>query len=89
MTPKNSVGNTLDRSAGVPPALSRGSRVDEVKIRNRGHLPHWEREGGTYFITFRLADSLPQSVLKQISSERESVVKTARQLNRSLSLDER
>src|SRR6266568_3579126 len=26
MTPKNSVGNTLDRSAGVPPALSRAPR---------------------------------------------------------------
>ena len=63
--------------------------MDEVKTRNRGHLPHWEAEAGTYFITFRLADSLPQSVLKQISSERESIVQTARQLNRSLSLDER
>jgi REP element-mobilizing transposase RayT len=63
--------------------------VDEVKIRNRGHLPHWEREGGIYFITFRLADSLPQSVLRQISSERENITRTASQLKRNLSEDER
>jgi REP element-mobilizing transposase RayT len=39
----------------------RGSR-----IRNRGYLPHWESEGGIYFVTFRLADSLPQSVLREL-----------------------
>ena len=39
----------------------RGSR-----IRNRGYLPHWESEGGIYFVTFRLADSLPQSVIREL-----------------------
>jgi len=39
----------------------RGSR-----IRTRGYLPHWESEGGIYFVTFRLADSLPQSVLRAL-----------------------
>ena len=29
-----------------------------------GDLPHWRQEGTTYFITFRLADSLPQEKLK-------------------------
>jgi REP element-mobilizing transposase RayT len=89
MTTKNRASNTLDGSAGVPPALSAQSRIDVVKIRNRGHLPHWETEAGTHFITFRLADSLPQSVLDKISSERESIVRTARQLRRDLSPDER
>ncbi|HTE90909.1 MAG TPA: transposase [Terriglobales bacterium] len=91
MTTKNRASNIPDRSAGVPPALWSASipRRDEVKIRNRGHLPHWEAEAGNYFITFRLADSIPQSVLKQISSEHESIVRTARQLNRNLSPDER
>jgi putative transposase len=28
-----------------------------------GKLPHWQQVGATYFITFRTADSLPQSVL--------------------------
>ena len=89
MIPKNRPSDALDRSAGVPPALlGETSRRNEVKIRNRGHLPHWEREAGTYFITFRLADSLPQSVLRKISSERESIIRTARQLKRNLSPDE-
>ena len=78
------------RSAGVPPAVAGASRprFGELKIRDRGHLPHWEEEGATYFITFRLADSLPRSVLDRISSERESIVKTAIQLKRDLSADE-
>ncbi len=82
---------TPDGSAGVPPAVAGASRprFGEVTIRDRGRLPHWEKESATYFITFRLADSLPKSVLDQIESERESIVKTANQLHRPLSPDER
>jgi REP element-mobilizing transposase RayT len=82
---------TPDRSAGVPPAVAGASRprFGEVKIRDRGRLPHWEKESVTYFITFRLADSLPMSVLEQIESERQAIVKTANQLHRDLSADER
>lgn len=25
------------------------------------HLPHWRQDGATYFVTFRLADSIPQA----------------------------
>ena len=80
-----------DRSAGVPPAVSGASRprFGEVKIRDRGRLPHWEKESATYFVTFRLDDSLPKSVLERIESERESLVKTAKQLKRELSSSER
>jgi REP element-mobilizing transposase RayT len=82
--------NAPDRSAGVPPAVAGASRprFGEVKIRDRGHIPYWEKEGATYFITFRLADSLPQSVLDRIVSEREDIVNTANQLKRSLTADE-
>ena len=31
------------------------------------HLPHWRQPGATYFVTFRLADSLPTSVLDFLS----------------------
>ena len=60
-----------DRSAGVPPAGARASRprVWEVTIRNRGRLPHWEMESGWYFVTFRLCDSLPKSVLEELEEE--------------------
>ena len=32
-------------------------------VHSRGYLPHIKREGASYFVTFRLADSLPQAVL--------------------------
>jgi putative transposase len=28
----------------------------------RGHLPHWDQAGATYFITWRTADSIPKDV---------------------------
>ena len=39
-------------------------------IHHRGYLPHFKSETGTYFVTFRLAGTLPQSVLEQIEAER-------------------
>ena len=33
------------------------------------HLPHWRQEGVTYFVTFRLADSIPQDKLIQWQTE--------------------
>jgi type I restriction enzyme R subunit len=36
-----------------------------------GHLPHWRQSGCTYFVTFRLADSLPQRVVDEIEYERD------------------
>jgi len=35
-----------------------------------GNLPHWRQQGVTYFVTFRLADSLPRSKLRQWLEER-------------------
>jgi REP element-mobilizing transposase RayT len=32
-------------------------------VHTRGYLPHIKREGASYFVTFRLSDSLPQAVL--------------------------
>jgi REP element-mobilizing transposase RayT len=39
-------------------------------IHTRGYLPHVKREGASYFVTFRLADSLPKDVLMRFESER-------------------
>ncbi|MFZ2172240.1 MAG: transposase [Methylococcaceae bacterium] len=36
---------------------------------SRGYLPHLDMPGTLQFITFRLVDSLPQSVLKQLEQE--------------------
>jgi hypothetical protein len=32
-------------------------------------LPHWESANGIYFVTFRLADSMPQQVLRQLRQD--------------------
>jgi len=34
-------------------------------------LPHWRQDGATYFVTFRLADAMPQEKLKQWLLEKE------------------
>jgi REP element-mobilizing transposase RayT len=39
-------------------------------IHYRGYLPHVKREGASYFVTFRLGDSLPQEVLRKWQLER-------------------
>ena len=41
-----------------------------VRIYDNGFLPHWRQVGCTYFVTFRLADSVPQRVLDEWKYER-------------------
>jgi valyl-tRNA synthetase len=41
----------------------------EVDVSRR-NLPHWQQSGKTYFVTFRLADSLPAAKLAQLEEER-------------------
>src|SRR5438477_13078621 len=56
---------SIDRHAPL-----RGSDpYGEVSITRR-RLPHCHQSGAAYFITFRLADSLPQSLLRQWRDER-------------------
>jgi len=38
----------------------------------QGNLPHWRQDGTTYFITFRLGDSLPRKKLEQWTKERDA-----------------
>jgi hypothetical protein len=42
---------------------------DEVRTARR-RLPHWRQPGVSYFVTFRLADSVPQPLLRQWRHER-------------------
>jgi len=53
-------------------------RFGEVRIRQRGRLPHWEKDAGLYFITFRLADSLPRPVLEKISERNRILIEAKR-----------
>jgi REP element-mobilizing transposase RayT len=72
--------------AGVPPAvfLPLGSGLT---IRRR-RLPHWEVQEATYFVTFRLADSLPKKVLQEVDSKRKDILATERQMSRKLTATE-
>jgi REP element-mobilizing transposase RayT len=58
-------------------------RFGTVNIRDRGRLPHWETESGVYFLTFRLADSLPQPVLEKIK-QRKLIAEAAARSGRKL-----
>ena len=44
----------------------------------RGKLPHLKREGAIYFVTFRLADSLPAHKVAQLKHERQAILEQAR-----------
>jgi len=48
------------RAAGVAQEVRNPLRSG---IHTRGYLPHVKREGASYFVTFRLADSIPRAVL--------------------------
>lgn len=39
-------------------------------FHSRGNLPHIKVEGATYWVTFRLHDSLPQKVLRKLAEEK-------------------
>jgi REP element-mobilizing transposase RayT len=43
--------------------------IETTKIRG-AYLPHWNQYSVIYFVTFRLADSLPQEKLKILSEEK-------------------
>ena len=47
------------------------SRRSQVAASRSGDLPHWEQAGATVFVTFRLADSIPQEKLNQWRGEEE------------------
>ena len=50
-----------------PPPGFQGLHPDKPVTVYQRHLPHWRQGGATYFVTFRLADSLPQSKLDELA----------------------
>ena len=57
------INNSLNLDA--PPGF-RGLHPDIPVTMYQRHLPHWRQDGATYFVTFRLADSLPQHKLEEL-----------------------
>jgi REP element-mobilizing transposase RayT len=58
---------TLQSGSGVPP-LNYFNPEAPIALLS-GDLPHWRQEGTTYFVTFRVADSLPREKLQQWREE--------------------
>ena len=54
-----------------PPPNFRGLHPDLPIQTYQRHLPHWRQAGATYFVTFRLADSIPQQHLQSLKRWRE------------------
>lgn len=44
-------------------------------IASRGRLPHWQADNATYFVTFRLRDSLPLDVIRNLIAERQHLAR--------------
>lgn len=53
-------------------------RETMIATRSRGYLPHLESQNPIYFVTFRLADSLPRVLLEQLREERQAIQKAAK-----------
>ena len=43
---------------------------DDSFKKKKGNLPHWTQDGVTYFVTFRLVDSIPKKAMDEWSDER-------------------
>ncbi len=57
-------------------------------FHSRNVLPHLKREGGSYFVTFRLAGTLPREVLLRLKAEREAILQHAMAAKRPLTWHE-
>jgi REP element-mobilizing transposase RayT len=57
-------------------------------LHSRGVLPHLKREGASYFVTFRLAGTLPKDVLVKLKAEREAIIAEAQAAKRPLTWHE-
>jgi REP element-mobilizing transposase RayT len=51
--------------------------LHHVQVRQGAYLPHWTQDGALYHVVFRLADSLPASIVAQYRAELEALRKAA------------
>jgi REP element-mobilizing transposase RayT len=59
--------------------------IHSLTISSGEHLPRWQCDDAIYHISFRLADSIPQSVRERWLRERECLIANAKQHNKELS----
>ena len=77
-TSTNTNTNPCEPSMSNARQECRASYLDKkqwVDIKYTNRLPHWRQDGKTQFITFRLADSLPQAKLHELSQTKDEWLK--------------
>jgi REP element-mobilizing transposase RayT len=65
-------------ATNLPPADATPPDPLVAGLHFRGKLPHLKREGVVYFVTFRLADSLPAHEVARLKHERKAMTEQAR-----------
>ncbi len=67
-----------------------GPHLDErtLSISEGENLPHWTCDRAVYHVSFRLADSVPQSKRDEWLRERDSIIENAASLRRDLTAEE-
>lgn len=68
--PDDRLGTSLLLSSAMSASFKPFSEKPEDTTIFRINLPHWRQAGVTYFVTWRLGDSLPQGKLKQHEASR-------------------
>ncbi|MEI8386484.1 MAG: class I tRNA ligase family protein [Verrucomicrobiota bacterium] len=74
-------GTESTGGTGVPPVKTLTpffENLEEIKIHER-NLPHWEQDSKYYFVTWRLADSIPADVMKGWNLEADAWLTNRRQ----------
>jgi REP element-mobilizing transposase RayT len=66
------------RDADRPPPDPSAPNPLIAGLHFRGKLPHLKQEGALYFVTFRLADSLPAHEIARLKHERHAILEQAR-----------
>jgi putative transposase len=59
----------MEPESSAYPALRFLNEFAEIQ-KTRSSLPHWQQDKATYFLTFRLADSIPASLLDEWRHEK-------------------
>jgi len=89
---RHAAGSRANRQAGcLPYAAERYVNTPRhltAGFHSRDHLPHLKQEGGAYFVTFRLAGTLPGEVLRRFKQEREEILRHALAAKRPLTWQE-
>jgi len=65
-------------AANLPPTGSTPPNPLLAGLHFRGQLPHLKKAGTVYFVTFRLADSLPAHEIARLKHERKVILEQAR-----------